>query len=325
MSQVDRAHFLSTLIWIILSFLLWYFLIFSFIYPSYYRTLRGRAEYEIFLYKLILKNEFLVRLFKLNDIAFFVKKIKLLKIFNIVSFFKSFSINYGALIDNYNEKKNFFSIEENLDDMGFVFKVSDDIAYARGLLKAQMTEMVTFNLEDGKVLLGIVNYLDNEGVAGITVLGDASVITAQTVVVRSYVQPRISAGYGVLGRVVSPIGEPLDGQGNIESEITVNIEKNAPSIIARKPVREPLETGVKFIDSMIPIGCGQRELIIGDKKTGKTAIAIDTIINQRGNDIVCVYIAIGQKKSSIARVAKILREKGCMEYTVIVASGASDS
>jgi F-type H+-transporting ATPase subunit alpha len=156
-------------------------------------------------------------------------------------------------------------------------------------------------------------------------LGDATAITAQTVVVRSYVQPRIAAGYGLLGRVVSPIGEALDGQGAIEGDVTVNIEKNAPSIIARKPVREPLETGVKFIDSMIPVGCGQRELIIGDKKTGKTAIAIDTIINQRGTDIVCIYIAIGQKKSSIARVAKLLKEKGCMEYTVIVASGASDS
>lgn len=306
-------------------FIIWYFLIVVFIYPAYYSTLRGRAEYETFLYKLILKNELLIRSLKLNSIAFYIKKFKLLKIFNIVIFFKSFSSNYGSFKTNYNEKKNFFSKEENLNDMGFVFKVSDDIVYARGLLKAQMTEMVTFKLETGKVLLGIVNYLDNEGVAGITVLGDASVITAQTVVVRSYVQPRISAGYGVLGRVISPIGEALDGQGNIETEITVNIEKNAPSIIARKPVREPLETGVKFIDSMIPIGCGQRELIIGDKKTGKTAIAIDTIINQKGNDIVCIYVAIGQKKSSIARVAKTLKEKGCMNYTVIIASGASDS
>jgi len=306
-------------------FVIWYFLIFSYIYPVYYKTLRGRAEYETFLYKLILKNEILLRLFKLNSIIFYLKNIRISKVFVIVSFFKNISVNYSAIIENYNEKKNFYAQEENLNDMGFVFKVSDDIAYARGLLKAQMTEMVTFKLENGKMLLGIVNYLDNEGVAGITVLGDASVITAQTVVVRSYIQPRISAGYGILGRVVSPIGEPLDGQGNIESEVTVNIEKNAPSIIARKPVREPLETGVKFIDSMIPIGCGQRELIIGDKKTGKTAIAIDTIINQKGNDIVCIYVAIGQKKSSIARVAKVLREKGCMDYTVIVASGASDS
>jgi len=282
-------------------------------------------EYEMRLFKSILKNEYYLRLFKLNNLVFYAKIIKKFKLFIVLNFFKNFSTNYKILIENFNEKRNFYVQEENLNDMGFVFKVSDDIAYARGLLKAQMSEMVTFKLENGKVLLGIVNYLDNEGVAGITVLGDASVVTAQTVVVRSYVQPRISAGYGVLGRVLSPIGEPLDGQGNIESDIIVNIEKNAPSIIARKPVREPLETGVKFIDSMIPIGCGQRELIIGDKKTGKTAIAIDTIINQKGNDIVCIYVAIGQKKSSVARVAKNLKERGCMEYTVIVASGASDS
>ena len=325
MSQVDRLHFLSTLFWIIILFIVWYFLIFSFIYPIYYKTLRGRMEYETHLFKSILKNEYSLRIFKLNSLIFYSKVFKKFKLFVILNFFKNFSTNYKVLIENFKEKKRFYVQEENLNDMGFVFKVSDDIAYARGLLKAQMSEMVTFKLESGKVLLGIVNYLDNEGVAGITVLGDASVVTAQTVVVRSYVQPRISAGYGVLGRVLSPIGEPLDGQGNIESDIIVNIEKNAPSIIARKPVREPLETGVKFIDSMIPIGCGQRELIIGDKKTGKTAIAIDTIINQKGNDIVCIYVAIGQKKSSVARVAKILRERGCMEYTVIVASGASDS
>jgi F-type H+-transporting ATPase subunit alpha len=212
-----------------------------------------------------------------------------------------------------------------MNDIGYVFKVSDDIAYARGLLQAQMSEMVLFNIEDGEDLYGIVNYLDNEGVAGITVLGDAVNIVANTVVKRTNLQPQIKAGYNVLGRVVNPLGEAIDGLNAIDSDIVVNIEQNAPSIIARKPVREPLETGIKFIDSMIPIGCGQRELIIGDKKTGKTAIAIDTILNQRNNDIICIYVAIGQKKSSIARVAKVLKEKNCMEYTVIVASGASDS
>jgi F-type H+-transporting ATPase subunit alpha len=248
------------------------------------------------------------------------------KIIVLVDYFKysSFEI-FSDVEDNLLDQKRFNGEEENLNDIGFVFKVSDDIAYARGLLKAQMTEMVTFKLEDEKNLFGIVNYLDNEGVAGITVLGDASVITAQTVVVRSYIQPKIAAGYNVLGRVLNPIGEPLDGEGSLESEMMTNIENNAPSIIARKPVREPLETGIKFIDSMIPIGCGQRELIIGDKKTGKTAIAIDTILNQKDNDIICIYVAIGQKKSSVARVAKVLKEKECMEYTVIVASSASDS
>jgi len=187
-----------------------------------------------------------------------------------------------------------------------------------------MSEMVSFQVGSGN-LYGIVNYLDNEGVAGITVLGDATGITANALVVRTFKQATIKAGYNVLGRVVSPVGEALDGKGEIESDIQAEIEQNAPSIIDRKPVREPLETGIKFVDSMIPIGCGQRELIIGDKKTGKTAIAIDTILNQRGTDIICIYVSIGQKKSSIARVVKTLTEKGCLDYTVIVAAGASDS
>jgi len=203
--------------------------------------------------------------------------------------------------------KNLFKhYQEQLDDIGYVFKVSDDIVYARGLLKVQMSEMVKFEKE-GIDIFGIVNYLDNEGVVGITVLGDASKITAQTIVNRTFKQPKIGTGYNVIGRVINPIGEAIDGDSNIISEIEVNIEKKAPGIIERKPVREPLETGIKFIDSMIPIGSGQRELIIGDKKTGKTAIAIDTIINQKGNDIICIYVAIGQKKSSISKVYKVLQ------------------
>jgi F-type H+-transporting ATPase subunit alpha len=193
-----------------------------------------------------------------------------------------------------------------------------------------MSEMVLFQTTytdelSNKELYGIVNYLDNEGVAGITVLGDSSNITANTLVVRTNKQATVKGGYNVLGRVINPIGEALDGEGEIKDDVIINIEKNAPSIIDRKPVREPLETGIKFIDSMIPIGCGQRELIIGDKKTGKTSIAIDTILNQRGTDIICIYVSIGQKKSSIARVVKILRENNCMSYTVIFAAGASDS
>jgi F-type H+-transporting ATPase subunit alpha len=253
---------------------------------------------------------------------------------NIIFFKDSINSNYfykknnnqnSFLNNKYMFKRNLAKFyQENLDDVGYVFKVSDDIVYARGLLKVQMSEMVKFEKE-GENIYGIVNYLDNEGVVGVTVLGDASKITAQTIVNRTLKQPRIGAGYNVIGRVLSPIGEAIDGQGTINYELEVNIEKNAPGIIQRKPVREPLETGIKFIDAMIPIGCGQRELIIGDKKTGKTAIAIDTIINQKNNDIVCIYVAIGQKKSSIAKVHKVLKEKGCMDYTIIVAAGASDS
>jgi F-type H+-transporting ATPase subunit alpha len=188
-----------------------------------------------------------------------------------------------------------------------------------------MSEMVKFNLKDGEVVYGIVNYLDNEGVAGITVLGDSTGISAQTLVERVYIQPKIQGGYDVLGRILNPLGEPIDGKGKLLTTDQLSIEQIAPSIIARKPVREPLETGIKFIDSMIPIGCGQRELIIGDKKTGKTAVAIDTILNQKGNDIICVYVAIGQKKSSVARVAKILAEKESIENVIIVSASASDA
>jgi F-type H+-transporting ATPase subunit alpha len=212
---------------------------------------------------------------------------------------------------------------ENVNDFGFVFQVSDDIVYVKGLLNVRMSEMIFF--QTNKNLFGIVNYLDNEGIAGITVLGDSSQIKANDLVSRTFTQATINVGYEILGRVINPIGESIDGKEEIKTNVKYNIERNAPSIIARKPVREPLETGIKFIDSMIPIGCGQRELIIGDKKTGKTAIAIDTIINQKNNDIICIYVAIGQKKSSIARVAKVLSQKGCMEYTIIVAAGASDS
>jgi len=252
--------------------------------------------------------------------------VKIFNLLQLIKFFKNFPIIVKKNNKIISQKKLYSIIEggqEDLDNKGVVFKVSDDIVYAKGLLSVRMSEMVSFQVNSK--LFGIVNYLDNEGVAGITVLGDASVITANTLVVRTFKQATIKAGYGVLGRVINPVGEALDGKGEVESDIYVNIEQNAPSIIDRKPVREPLETGIKFIDSMIPIGCGQRELIIGDKKTGKTSIAIDTILNQRGTDIICIYVSIGQKKSSIARVVKTLTEKDCLDYTVIVAAGASDS
>jgi len=224
--------------------------------------------------------------------------VKIFNLLQLIKFFKNFPIIVKKNNKIISQKKLYSIIEggqEDLDNKGVVFKVSDDIVYAKGLLSVRMSEMVSFQVNSK--LFGIVNYLDNEGVAGITVLGDASVITANTLVVRTFKQATIKAGYGVLGRVINPVGEALDGKGEVESDIYVNIEQNAPSIIDRKPVREPLETGIKFIDSMIPIGCGQRELIIGDKKTGKTSIAIDTILNQRGTDIICIYVSIGQKKN----------------------------
>lgn len=329
MSQVDRVHFLPTLVWVLCLFLFWYVLVVTWIVPMYYRGLRSRVFFEKDLWKQISESVYLLNILIRYFEVFFNVIIKGFKLFNIVSSFKN-----TPLVSSQNkivgQKKSYVEIlednvnTEDLDNRGVVFKVSDDIAYAKGLLNVKMSEMVYFQTNAGD-LFGIVNYLDNEGVAGITVLGDCSSITANTLVIRTNKQATVKAGYNVLGRVISPIGEPIDGQGEIKGDIIVNIEQNAPSIIARKPVREPLETGVKFIDSMIPIGCGQRELIIGDKKTGKTAIAIDTILNQKGTDIICIYVSIGQKKSSVARVVKTLRENKCMDYTVIVVAGASDS
>jgi F-type H+/Na+-transporting ATPase subunit alpha len=142
-----------------------------------------------------------------------------------------------------NRKKIYYTENQAINNIGYVFKVSDDIAYARGLLKVQMSEMVKFFMKDGRPIYGIVNYLDNEGVAGITVLGDCTGITALTIVERVYIQPKIYGGSDVLGRILNPLGEPIDGMGEIKSKEYMNIERNAPSIIARKPVREPLETG----------------------------------------------------------------------------------
>lgn len=329
MSQVDRVHFLPVLVWVVGLFLIWYGFIVCWVMPIYYRSLRSRVFLEQSLWLDILSSAYLLNISKKFFEIFSNVVVKNFSLINFVKFFKNLPIvNLNNV--KFISQKNFYSVDEevdnneDLDNQGVVFKVSDDIVYAKGLLSVRMSEMVSFQVGSGK-LYGIVNYLDNEGVAGITVLGDATSITANALVVRTFKQATIKAGYNMLGRVVNPVGEALDGKGEIDSDIYVDIERNAPSIIDRKPVREPLETGIKFIDSMIPIGCGQRELIIGDKKTGKTAIAIDTILNQRGTDIICVYVSIGQKKSSIARVVKTLTEKGCLDYTVIVAAGASDS
>jgi len=317
MSQVDSIHFFPVLFWVIVLFLVWYSFVVSLIVPKYYKVLRSRVEMEKLFYSLVKQDDYLLRVLK----VFFYNWVKqLVFLFNV-----NMIVNFGKVnVEGKLLGKNYAEVD-NVNEVGFVFKVSDEIAYARGLLKVQMSEMVKFTLREGEVIFGIVNYLDNEGVVGITVLGDSSGITAQTLVERVYIQPKVYGGYDVLGRIVNPIGEPLDGKGKLVSNDHLSIEKNAPSIIARKPVREPLETGIKFIDSMIPIGCGQRELIIGDKKTGKTAVAIDTILNQRGTDIICVYVAIGQKKSSVARVAKVLRERDCINNVIIVAASASDA
>jgi len=201
--------------------------------------------------------------------------------------------------------------------------VSDGIVNIHGLAKVANGEMINFCVGSDNIY-GLVLNLEVTHVSAI-VLGLDSKIKPGQYVFRKHVLMSVPTGQGLLGRVVNPLGEPLDEKGVIKSSESRFIESRAPSIIVRASVTKPLETGLKVIDSLVPIGHGQRELIIGDTKTGKTSIAIDTILNQKGSDTLCIYVAIGQKRSSVARIAKILNDRSCMEYTIIVAATASDS
>ncbi|MBN2668744.1 MAG: F0F1 ATP synthase subunit alpha [Bacteroidales bacterium] len=212
-----------------------------------------------------------------------------------------------------------------LSEVGTVLQVGDGIARIYGLTNVQANEMIEF--ENGT--MGIVMNLEEDNV-GAVLLGSSDDIKEGNSVKRSKKIASIQAGEGVIGRIINSIGEPLDGKGPITGETyEMPLERKAPGVIFRQPVNEPLQTGIKAIDSMIPIGRGQRELIIGDRQTGKTAIAIDTIINQKeffekGQTVYCIYVAIGQKGSTVANIAKTLEKAGAMAYTTIVAANASD-
>jgi F-type H+-transporting ATPase subunit alpha len=209
-------------------------------------------------------------------------------------------------------------------EVGTVLEVRDGVARIYGLASATSGEMLEFTAtETGEVLTGLVLNLEEDNV-GAVVLGEYTALKEGDEVRRTGRLLDIPCGPGMLGRVVNPLGEPVDGRGAIAATTRRPVEIIAPGIIVRQPVKEPLQTGIKAIDSMIPIGRGQRELIIGDRGTGKTAIAIDTIINQKGQDVVCVYIAIGQKKSTVATVVEKLKETGAMEYTIVVEASAAD-
>lgn len=208
-------------------------------------------------------------------------------------------------------------------DIGIVDTISDGIVNIKGLNDVAYGEMVIFCTSTIEII-GLVLNLDEENVSAI-VLNNETEIKPGQYVVRKYELMSVPTGQELLGRIVNPLGEPLDEKGTINTKTTRFIESRAPSIISRTAVNKPLETGVKVIDSLVPIGHGQRELIIGDSKTGKTSIAIDTILNQKNKDVICIYVAIGQKKSSVARIANILKEHNCMDYTIIVAATASDS
>lgn len=207
----------------------------------------------------------------------------------------------------------------NLTDVGTVITVGDGIANIHGLEKCMSGELIQF--EDGTY--GMALNLEQDSV-GAVLLGSDENIKEGSTVKRTGQIMSVPVGEALLGRVVNALGEPIDGGGALQTDKHAPIEKVASGVITRKSVHKPLQTGIKAIDSMIPIGRGQRELIIGDRQTGKTAIALDTIINQKGQDIICIYVAIGQKRSTVANVAETLRKAGAMDYTIIVSATASE-
>jgi len=223
------------------------------------------------------------------------------------------------------EQLSGFSTEAQLEEEGKVLQVGDGIARVYGLTQAQAGELVQF--ESG--LRAVVLNLEEDNV-GVVLMGPSEDVKEGDTVKRTGVIASVEVTEGMLGRVVDALGEAIDGKGPMLGEkFTMPIERKAPGVIYRQPVNEPLQTGIKAIDAMIPIGRGQRELVIGDRQTGKTAIVIDTIINQkefydRGVPVYCIYVAVGQKASTVAQIAKTLEEKGAMPYTVIVAANASD-
>ncbi len=213
-----------------------------------------------------------------------------------------------------------FNIDVDINEVGKVVGVADGITSVYGLNNVMAGEIVEF--ENGRQ--GMVLNLEESSV-GIVVLGSMEGIKEGMSVKRTAALLKVPVGDAIVGRVVNPLGEPIDGKGAIETTQMQYVEERAPGIMARKSVHEPLATGIKAIDALVPIGRGQRELIIGDRQTGKTTVAIDTIINQKGQDVICIYVAIGQKQSTVASIVKKLEEHGAMEYTIIVNASAADS
>jgi F-type H+-transporting ATPase subunit alpha len=212
----------------------------------------------------------------------------------------------------------------DLEEVGTVLEVKDGVARVYGLTKALAGEMLEFRSSTtGESITGLALNLEEDNI-GAVILGNYLELREGDEVRRTARVFEVPVGKGMIGRVVDPLGRPVDGRGPIAAEGSRKVEMVAPGIVVRQPVKEALQTGIKAIDSMIPIGRGQRELIIGDRGTGKTAIAIDTIVNQKGGDVICVYVAIGQKNSTVASVVERLKEKGAMEYTIVVVASASD-
>jgi len=230
-----------------------------------------------------------------------------------------FSINADEIAAALQRHVTEYSPEALTEQVGRIVEVGDGIARVSGLPNAAVNELLEF--ENGT--LGLALNLDEDTIGAVILGADTQLDEEQLVRATGRILS-VPVGDGLLGRVVNPLGEPLDGKGAISGSETRRLEVQAPGIVARKPVTEPLQTGIKAIDSMTPIGRGQRELIIGDRKTGKTTVAIDTIINQKGQGVKCIYVAIGQKGSSVAQTVAVLAQHGALEYTVVVAAPASE-
>jgi F-type H+-transporting ATPase subunit alpha len=216
-----------------------------------------------------------------------------------------------------------YSTSVDVRDVGTVISIGDGIAHVDGLKGAMAGELLEFVGEGGHTVMGMALNLDENDV-GAVLMGETSLIKENDTVRTTGTIVSVPSGKAFLGRVVDPLGKPLDGKGPITPDGMRPLEFKAPGVIARKPVHEPIQTGILAIDAMIPIGRGQRELIIGDRQTGKTAVAVDAIINQKGTGVICIYVAIGQKASTVAGVVQTLEEHGAMGYTIIVAANASD-
>lgn len=217
-----------------------------------------------------------------------------------------------------------FEAEIDVREVGTVMSIGDGIARVDGLRGAMAGELLEFVGGDGTIVYGMALNLDEHEV-GAVLMGNPRAIKENDTVRTTGRTVEVPSGPGLLGRIVNPLGEPIDGKGPIAAEGRRPVEFRAPGVVERKPVHEPMQTGIMAIDAMIPIGRGQRELIIGDRQTGKTAVAIDTIINQKGSGVICVYVAIGQKASTVAGVVETLERYGAMDYTIVVSATASDA
>src|SRR3977135_3116244 len=212
-----------------------------------------------------------------------------------------------------------FETGVTVSEVGTVIKVGDGIAEIHGLEKVMAGGLLEFPHE----VRGLALNLEEDKV-GAVLFGNFQLIKEGDIVKRTGRIMQVPVGDALIGRVVDALGNPIDDRGPIVTNTFNPVERIAPGVVDRQPVKEPLQTGLKAIDAMVPIGRGQRELIIGDRQTGKTAVAVDTIINQKGKDVICIYVAIGQKQSTVAQVRQKLEEQGAMEYTVVVAAGASE-